>query len=409
MSKQLAFPKSKMKILLLEGVHPSAADVFKQAGYSVELSKNAMTEDELLEVIDSVHVLGIRSKTNVTEKVIDKAHKLLTIGCFCIGTNQVALDAACSHGIPVFNAPISNTRSVAELTMAEIVMLSRKAAQRSAEVHQGIWKKSAAGCNEVKGKSIGIIGYGNIGPQVGLLAEAFGMKVKFYDILKKLPLGTAQPAASLQEILKESDFVTLHVPETAETKNMISKKEISMMKEGSYLLNLSRGTVVDLDALREALDSGHIRGAAVDVYPKEPKTNDEPFETVLQGAPNTILTPHIGGSTSEAQNNIGIEVATAIINLTDRGSTGGAVNFPEIDLPVLTESHRVLNIHRNVPGVLSQINSIVAETGANIKSQFLGTKDDVGYLIMDVSPELSRAVKHDLDALDANIKTRLLF
>lgn len=404
-----SFPREKMKILFLENIHPAAAEKLSQAGYSAEQRKVALSEEELCKVIPSVHLLGIRSKTQVTAKVLKAAKNLLGIGCFCIGTDQVDLEAAAMHGVPVFNAPFSNTRSVAELTIAEVVMLARRAAHKSHLLHEGVWEKSADGCVEVRNKTIGIIGYGHIGPQVGLLAEAFGMKVVFYDIQTKLPLGNATPLETLNKLLEVSDFVTLHVPENADTRGMIGSKELKRMKKGAALLNLSRGKIVDLDALKVALTSGHIAGAAVDVFPVEPSSNDEKFTCPLSGLPNVILTPHIGGSTIEAQRNIGLEVVGTFLKFTENGTTTGAVNFPQVELPLVRESHRILNIHRNVPGVLSSINTIIAEMGANIKSQYLGTLKDVGYLIVDVDSSLSKAVKKRIDLLDTSIKTRLLF
>lgn len=409
MQKQFSFPKEKMKILLLEGIHPACVERLNQAGYRPELVKGAMSEQELCEAIPSVHVLGIRSKTQVTAKVLDRAKSLLSIGCFCIGTDQVDLSAAARHGVPVFNAPFSNTRSVAELTLAEIVMLARRAAHKSQLLHRGVWEKSAEGCVEVRNKSVGIIGYGHIGPQVGLLAEAFGMKVYYYDIVGKLPLGNAVPVSSLEELLKASDFVTLHVPETPETRNMIGAQQLEAMKQGSFLLNLSRGKVVDLDALKRALESGKVAGAAVDVFPEEPKTNDEAFSCPLLGMDNVILTPHIGGSTIEAQRNIGLEVGNTLIKFTETGSTTGAVNFPQVELPVVRDCHRILNIHKNVPGVLSAINSIIAGMGANIRAQNLSTLAEVGYLIVDIDKEISDALRAAIDELDTSIKTRILF
>ncbi|MBP1602127.1 MAG: D-3-phosphoglycerate dehydrogenase [Acidobacteria bacterium] len=409
MTKQYSYPKDKVRILLLEGIHPAAVDIFKEAGYEARVVKSAMSNQELRDVIEPIHVLGIRSKTQIRQPAIGASKRLLAIGCFCIGTDQVDLDAAASKGVPVFNAPFSNTRSVAELTLAEVVMLSRKAAHRSMELHSGRWEKSAAGSREVRNKTIGIVGYGHIGSQVGLLAEAFGMRVVFYDIVNKLPLGNAVQLASLGELLQSSDFVTLHVPESPETRNMVSSREISLMKNGSCLLNLSRGSVVDLKAVSDALTSGHLAGAALDVFPREPGSSSEAFECELRGLENVILTPHIGGSTEEAQRNIGIEVASALVKYIETGSSSGSVNFPHVDLPLVRNRHRVLNIHRNVPGVLSNINRIVAEMGVNISSQYLGTRHDVGYLIMDVDQKISREVKREIDLLDTTIKTRLLF
>lgn len=409
MTEKHSFPKEKIKILLLEGIHPSAVQHFEQHGYQAELQSSALSESELIDALADVHLLGIRSKTQVTAKALTAAPRLLALGCFCIGTNQVDLEAAAQQGVPVFNAPFSNTRSVAELTLANVVMLSRRAAHRSMLLHQGEWNKSASGSHEVRQKTIGIVGYGHIGPQVGLLAEAFGMRVLFFDIVKKLALGNAQPVSSLNELLEHSDFVTLHVPETPQTKNLIGSAEISKMREGAFLLNLSRGSVVDVMALSEALRSGRLSGAAVDVFPKEPKSNQEPFESELRGLENVILTPHIGGSTLEAQENIGLEVATSLVQFTDTGSTAGAVNFPAIELPIQGESHRVLNIHRNEPGVLRDINKIIADTGANVMAQYLSTQGDIGFLIMDVDPSLSGEVKSSIEQLPSNIRTRLLF
>ncbi len=409
MAKQYSFPPEKMKILLLEGVHQACVDRLVQAGYRPELLKAAMSEEELLQVIPTVHLLGIRSKTRVTSRVLDNAKSLLAIGCFCIGTDQVDLAAAQRHGVPVFNAPFSNTRSVAELTVAEVVMLARRAAHKSQLLHRGTWEKSADGCVEVRNKTIGIIGYGHIGPQVGLLAEAFGMKVYYFDVLAKLPLGTASATASLDELLALSDFVTLHVPETPETRDMIGGAQIAKMKPGACLLNLSRGRIVDLEALRDALLSGRIAGAAIDVFPEEPKSNDEVFQCPLSGLENVILTPHIGGSTIEAQRNIGLEVGSTLLKFTEAGSTTGAVNFPQLEPPVLRDCHRILNIHRNVPGVLSSINALIAGIGANIRAQFLSTLGDVGYLVVDIDKEVSEVLRRSIDELDTSLRTRVLF
>jgi D-3-phosphoglycerate dehydrogenase len=409
MAQEYSYPKEKISILLLEGIHPASVETFREAGYTVKLGKAALSDEELRAVIPSVHILGVRSKTQVRSQAIEASRHLLAVGCFCIGTDQVDLGAAAAKGVPVFNAPFSNTRSVAELTMAEIVMLARKACHRSLELHSGKWVKSAAGAVEIRTKTVGIVGYGHIGPQVGLLAEAFGMRVVFHDIAKRLPLGNAVALPSLRKLLEVSDFVTLHVPETPQTRGLIGKKELAAMKEGSCLLNLSRGSVVDLEAVRDAILSGRIAGAAVDVYPTEPLANGDPFDCPLRGLENVILTPHIGGNTEEAQRNIGSEVASALIKFTDTGSTTGAVNFPQVELPLLEDSHRVLNIHRNVPGVLSNINRIVAEMGANIRAQQLSTLGEVGYLIMDVERGISREVKKEIDGLETTIRTRLLF
>lgn len=411
MQNRESFPKEKIKVLLLESISKKAKEAFNVAGYvNIKEISGALSEDELIEEIKDTHIIGIRSKTSLTKKVLESAEKLITIGCFCIGTNQVDLDAAAKLGIPVFNAPFSNTRSVAELTLASIVMLARKVFQRSSELHKGIWNKSAKGSFEVRKKTLGIIGYGHIGPQVGLLAEAFGMNVIYFDILPKLALGNAMQVDSLDQLLTSSDFVTLHVPETKETINMFNKDLISKMKKGASLINYSRGTVVDLNDLANSLKEEHLSGAAVDVFEVEPNTYTEDFNTVLKGIDNVILTPHIGGSTIEAQENIGLEVAHAQIKFLDSGSTStSAVNFPVIELPILSDAHRVLNVHKNVPGVLSRINQIIADLGANIVAQHLGTNNEVGYLIVDVDTSISREVKKAIDLLDDSIRTRLLF
>lgn len=398
-----------MKIVLLEGVHQACVDRLVQGGYQPELRKNALSEEELLNMIGGVHVLGIRSKTQVTKRVLDAAESLLAVGCFCIGTDQVDLEQAALHGVPVFNAPFSNTRSVAELAMAEMVMLARRAAHKSQLLHRGVWEKSAEGCVEVRNKTVGLVGYGHIGPQVGLLAESFGMKVYYYDIIGKLPLGNATPVASLDELLRVSDFVSLHVPDTAETRGLIGARELSLMKRGSFLLNLSRGRIVDLDAVKVAMENGTLGGVAIDVFPEEPASNDDPFECPLMGLGNVILTPHIGGSTIEAQRNIGLEVANTLLKFIEVGSTTGSVNFPQVELPMVRDSHRILNIHRNVPGVLSSINTIIAQMGGNIRAQYLNTLGEVGYLIIDVDQEMSQAVRSKIDELATSIKTRLLF
>jgi D-3-phosphoglycerate dehydrogenase / 2-oxoglutarate reductase len=406
---QYSFPKQKMKILLLEGIHPIASQKFQDSGYIVESIKKALTPHELKEIISKVHILGIRSKTELKEDILNEAQNLIGIGCFCIGTNQVDLRQAALSGIPVFNAPFGNTRSVAELTIGNIIMLARKAFSKSSKMHQGIWDKSAEGCCEIRNKVLGIIGYGNIGQQVGILAESLGMKVIFYDIGSKLPLGNAKKVYSLQELLSNAHFVTLHVPETPLTKNMMSDDQFELMQKGSCLLNLSRGTVVSIQSLAKYIQSNHLAGAAIDVFPVEPNSNKDPFVSELRGLENVILTPHVGAGTEEAQYNIGIEVSEYLIRLTETGSTSGSVNFPQVELPLVKNYHRVLNIHKNVPGVLKDINNIIAAMGVNIYTQFLSTKDDVGYLIMDVEKSLSKAVKDKIDALETSIKTRLLF
>jgi D-3-phosphoglycerate dehydrogenase / 2-oxoglutarate reductase len=410
MNRKLSFPKEKIKILLLEGIHAAAEECFRGSQYSlIEQRKCGLSEEELLKIISGVHILGIRSKTNVTARILGAAPHLLAIGCYCIGTDRVELDSATRCGVAVFNAPFSNTRSVAELTIAEVVMLARCAVQRCMELHAGRWIKSAQGCLEVRQKTIGIVGYGHIGPQVGLLAEALGMRVVFHDIIRKLPLGNSRQLGSLEELLKISDFVTLHVPDTPLTRGLIGPTQFALMRQGSFLLNLSRGLVVDVGALKQALVCNHLAGAAIDVYPEEPKSSGDPFISELRGLPNVILTPHIGGSTEEAQHNIGIEVSDALVKYIDTGSSTGCTNMPEVELPILQDCHRVLNIHKDVPGVLGSINSLVASTGVNIKSQYLNTRNGVGYLIMDVEQSLSHAVKEQIETLDTSIRTRLLF
>lgn len=406
---ETSFPKSSIKILLLENIHAAAAAAFASEGFHVETVKGALSEDELATRVRDVHVLGIRSKTQITPKVLEEARRLLAVGAFCIGTNQIATGHANRRGIPVFNAPFSNTRSVAELILAEVVMLSRHLGDRVREVHAGQWRKVAVGSHEVRGRTIGIVGYGHIGSQVGVLAEAFGMRVAFYDIVAKLPMGNNRACASLQELLAQSDFVTLHVPETPQTKNMIGPEELAVMKRGACLLNASRGTVVQIDALAAAVKTGHIGGAAIDVYPREPEANNDGFESELRGLPNMILTPHIGGSTEEAQEAIGKEVSAALTKFVNAGATTGAVNFPIVELAMSPGAHRILNIHRNVPGVLRDINKIVSDLSANIRAQLLSTDADIGYLIMDLDQEVSQAVKKAISDLPTSIKTRILF
>jgi len=404
-----SFPKDGIKVLLLENIHESARQLFAAEQFQVEALKHALKEEELIQKIRDVHVIGIRSKTQLTAPALAAGKRLLSVGCFCIGTNQVDVAAANRQGVPVFNAPFSNTRSVAELIISEIIALARKLSERSREVHAGIWNKASADCNEVRNKVLGIIGYGHIGRQLGVLAEALGIRVLFFDITARLPMGNNRSVATLQELLAESDFVTLHVPATPQTKNMIGAAELASMRKGSYLLNASRGSVVDIPALAQALQSGHLGGAAIDVYPQEPESNDDPFRSELQGLKNVILTPHIGGSTSEAQESIGREVATALIRFVNTGSTTGAVNFPQIELPGQPKTHRILNVHRNVPGVLGEINSIVSGLKANIHSQMLVTDSQIGYLIMDLDQDVSDDVRHAIGLLPTNVRTRILY
>ncbi len=405
-----SLPKNKLKVLLLEGIHPGAKDLFEKETFQVELLKQALKPEELIAKLDGVHVLGIRSKTRVTKEVLasENARRLLSVGCFCIGTNQVDIDFACVRGVPVFNAPFSNTRSVAELVIAEVVVLARQLGDRSREVHEGKWRKVASNCHEIRGKTLGIVGYGHIGSQVGVLAEAMGMRVVFFDIATKLPMGNNRPLASLAELMGESDFVTLHVPATRETHEMIGTTELAQMKRGAHLINASRGTVVKIDALAAAIREGRVGGAAVDVYPDEPESNSDGFATELRNLPNVILTPHIGGSTEEAQEAIGREVATSLIKFTNAGTTTASVNFPNIESPQAKGTHRILNVHKNVPGVLGAVNRVVSELGANIRTQVLATDTHVGYLVMDLEQDVSDAVGDALSNLAANIRTRVL-
>ncbi len=404
-----SFPKNKIKVLLLESIHTSASQLFEDEQFDVQRVAGALNEADLMKAIADVHIVGLRSKTQLTAKVLEAADRLLCVGCFCIGTNQVDLATANRLGIPVFNAPFSNTRSVAELILAEVVMLARRLGDCVQELHQRQWNKSSKGCHEVRGKTLGVIGYGHIGSQVGVMAESFGMRVVFYDIAKKLPMGNNRAAASMKELLGESDFVTLHVPATAETHNMFRAEHMALMREGSYLLNASRGTVVDIDALAEALRSKHIAGAAIDVYPKEPRKNGGEFESPLVGLGNVILTPHIGGSTEEAQASIGAEVASACLSFVNQGDTSTSVNFPHVDLRPRPGTHRVLNVHRNVPGVMADILEILAKLDANIHGQHLATDATIGYLVTDLDQSVSDEVKRNMAALPANIKTRILY
>jgi D-3-phosphoglycerate dehydrogenase len=409
MAAATSFPKDKIKVLLLENIHDSAKALFVEQGFQLEVRAGALPEAELAAALAETHVLGIRSKTQVRVGALKNAKRLMTLGCFCIGTNQVDLDSANSQGIPVFNAPFSNTRSVAELVIAEVIALSRGLFDRSREVHEGKWRKVSVGSHEVRGKNIGIVGYGHIGSQVGILAEMLGMRVLFYDVATKLPLGNNRPVATLGQLLRESDYVTLHVPATPQTNNLIGEAELSAMKQGAILLNIARGNIVVLPALAAAITKKHIGGAAIDVYPDEPETNSDGFASELRGLPNVILTPHIGGSTEEAQEAIGREVATSLIKYINTGATTGAVNFPQIELPVEPGKHRILNVHRNQPGVLRDINKIVSDMAANIHSQRLATDPNIGYLMMDLDQDVSNDVKKAIGALETNIKTRILY
>lgn len=399
---------AKMKILLLENIHKVAKERLETAGFEVDLLADSPDPKDMSQLFSTYSAIGIRSKTKITKEILDQVSHLKAIGCFCIGTNQVDLNYAKRSGAAVFNAPHSNTRSVAELVLAEMIMLSRQLGDRNTLAHKGQWLKSAKGANEIRGKKLGIIGYGHIGSQVSVLAESFGLKVSFYDITKKLPLGNAEQKATLEELLQDSDFVTLHVPETAETKNMIGHKELSLMKEGSYLINASRGTVVVIDDLVSALNSHHLAGAALDVFPIEPASNNDKFETPLQNVSNVILTPHIGGSTEEAQYSIGLEVAESLIKYLKDGSTSGSVNFPNVEPAPLKAGRRIVNIHKNVPGVLGQINGIISSIGANIESQSLATDEEIGYLVIDVNTEDVTELAAKIQGLDSSIETNVL-
>ena len=402
--------KKKIRVLLLEGVHESAVAQFEAAGYS-NLTRigHALQGDDLADAIADVHMLGIRSRTLLTDEALRRANRLIAVGCFCIGTNQVALDAAMTQGVPVFNAPYSNTRSVAELVLAEAVLLLRGVPGKHAELARGVWQKSANGSFEVRGKTLGVVGYGNIGSQLGVLAEALGMNVLFHDVVKKLNLGNARQASNLQEVLSSSDVVSVHVPQTAATANMIGDAEIAQMKPTSVLINASRGNVIDIPALADALNGGRLLGAAIDVFPEEPSSNNEPFESPLRGIANVILTPHIGGSTMEAQENIGIEVAEKLIRYSDNGSTLSAVNFPEVALPEHAGKHRLLHVHKNVPGVLGAINQLFSELAVNVSAQYLQTNADIGYVVIDLDSAQSLAMRDRLAHIEGTIKTRVLF
>ncbi|QFT56736.1 phosphoglycerate dehydrogenase [Microbulbifer sp. THAF38] len=402
--------KDKIRILLLEGVHQSAIDLLTSRGYTnVEYLKTSLPEDQLIEKIADAHFIGIRSRTQLTRKVLENATKLIAVGCFCIGTNQVDLQAATELGIAVFNAPYSNTRSVAELIIAETIFMLRGIPEKNAVCHRGGWLKSAVGSFEARGKTLGIIGYGAIGSQVSVMAEAIGMRVKFYDVITKLPLGNASQVGSLEELLRESDVVSLHVPELPSTKMMIGKEQITQMKPGAILLNASRGTVVDIEALAEALNSKHLAGAAIDVFPVEPRGNDDEFVSPLRGIDNALLTPHVGGSTMEAQENIGTEVAEKLAHYSDNGTTTSSVNFPEVALPGHAGTHRLLHIHKNVPGVLSAINQVFSENAINISAQYLQTNETVGYVVIDVDAAYSDLALEKLKNIPGTLRCRVLF
>ncbi len=410
MDQTTSYPKEKINILFLENISDRAVELFKRNGYvNVKKLSGALSEDELIKQIKDVHLLGIRSKTHITAKVLDAAKKLQAIGCFCIGVNQVDLKAATHHGVTVFNAPYSNTRSVAELIIGLSIMLIRRIPDKNKAAHEGIWKKEAKGSYELRGKTLGIIGYGNIGSQVSVLAEAIGMKVIFYDVETKLPLGNAQAAKTLKDLLAQSDIVSLHIPETAQTKNLINKTNIKQFKKGAILINYARGEVVDLDALAKALEEGALSGAAIDVFPVEPEKNGDRFTTPLQGLSNVILTPHIGGSTEEAQQNIGEDVSAKLFNYLEKGITNGSHTVPALSLPPVERAHRILHIHNNVPGVLSAINTQLSNHNINIVGQYLKTNDDIGYVVLDVDKQLSKQALELLKDVKETIKVRMLY
>ncbi|MDN3608202.1 phosphoglycerate dehydrogenase [Vibrio ostreicida] len=406
---KVSLEKDKIKILLLEGLHPSSVEVLKAAGYTnIEYHKGSLPEEELLKAVKDVHFIGIRSRTHLSQQVIDSAEKLVAIGCFCIGTNQVDLGAAASRGIPVFNAPFSNTRSVAELVLGQILLLLRGIPEKNALAHRGIWKKSADSSFEARGKRLGIIGYGHIGTQLGIIAENLGMRVYYYDIENKLSLGNATQLHSLNDLLNTCDVISMHVPETHETKNMMGAEQFERMKPGAIFINAARGTVVDLEALCHAMESQHLSGAAIDVFPTEPKTNSDPFESPLQKFDNVILTPHVGGSTQEAQENIGVEVAGKLAKYSDNGSTLSSVNFPEVSLAEHRDCSRLLHIHKNRPGILTQINTIFATEGINIAGQYLQTSADIGYVVIDVETGRSEEALTKLKSIEGTIRARIL-
>ncbi|WP_339805941.1 phosphoglycerate dehydrogenase [uncultured Marinobacter sp.] len=407
---QTSLEKSKIRILLLEGVHQSALDTLNAAGYTnIEYLKTSLPEDQLIEKMADVHFVGIRSRTQLTENVFEAAKKLVTVGCFCIGTNQVDLQAATRRGVAVFNAPFSNTRSVAELVLAQAILLLRGVPEKSARAHRGEWLKSAKDSYEIRGKKLGIIGYGNIGTQFSVLAESLGMDVYYYDVVSKLSIGNARQVGSLKELLNLADVVSLHVPETPATKYMFGAEQFAQMKPGSILMNASRGTVVDIDALADAVRSGKLLGAAIDVFPVEPKSNNEEFVSPLREFDNVILTPHVGGSTIEAQENIGREVAEKLAMYSDNGTSVSSVNFPEVALPSHPNQHRLLHIHENVPGVLSEINRVFSENGINICGQYLQTKEDIGYVVVDVDKAYGELALEKLRQVKGTIRCRVLF
>ncbi len=417
MTSKTSYPKAKINVVLVESIHPRAVEMFKAEGFSVQTTAGAPDAKKLAALCADAHVLGIRSKSEVTPEILAAAPRLLSIGCYCIGTNQVAVKEACLKGVPVFNSPFSNTRSVAELTIAETIALHRGLGDKTMQMHRGEWDKSAAGSHEVRGRTLGIVGYGHIGSQVSVLAEAMGMRVAFFDIVPKMALGNARAVRSLKELLEISEVVTLHVPATAQTKGMIGKAEIARMKKGSYLINNARGSVVDVHAAAAALKSGHLAGAALDVFPDEPSGKGDRFESPLQNMPNVLLTPHVGGSTEEAQEAIAEDVCDKLIKFVNIGSTGGSVNVPEVELPeqMLRDGgrkarpHRILHFHKNVPGVLSKMHGLIAGMNANISAEYLRTNEEVGYVVLDVEPSDGEAIRKKLAEIPETIKVRMLW
>lgn len=409
-TNKTSYPKDKIKILMLENISDAAIKVFKDAGYAdIKKISGALSEEQLINEIKNVHMVGIRSKTQITDKVLQHAEKLQAIGCFCIGTNQVNLQAARKKGIVVFNAPYSNTRSVAELVVGSSILLIRKILDKNKAAHEGNWNKDAKGSFEIRGKTLGIIGYGNIGSQVSILAEALGMKVIFYDTITKLPLGNAESRKTIKEVVSKADIITLHIPETQQTKNLINKTLLKQFKQGSILINFARGEVVDLDALTASLKSGHLSGAAIDVFPVEPEKNGDPFSSPLQNIPNVLLTPHIGGSTEEAQYNIGEDVSAKLLQYLEMGATTGSHTVPELSLSPQEGTHRILHIHTNVPGVLSEINTTLSENKINVLGQYLKTNDEIGYVVLDIDKKLSKNAVELLKKVKGSLKVRLLY
>lgn len=420
-----SFPKGKIRVVLLENIHPRAEEMMVAEGFRVERLTKAFEGPKLIDLAKDAHLLGIRSASTVRKEILDACPRLLSVGCFCIGTNQVDTRAACQTGVPVFNSPFSNTRSVAELTVAEIIALHRGLLEKSIQMHAGKWDKSAAGAHEVRGRTLGLVGYGRIGSQVSVLAEAMGMRVIFFDIASVLPLGNARPCRTLDEVLQQSDVVSLHVPATNKTKNLIGRAQIAKMRDGAHLINNARGTVVDTAALAAAIKSGKVGGAALDVFPNEPSSNAEEFISEVRNLPNVILTPHVGGSTEEAQEAIAVDVATKLIRFVNNGSTSGAVNVPQVDLPEQNEPiddggpgtpgaeperrHRILHFHRNVPGVLKNINAVMAELGVNIVGQYLKTNDEIGYVVLDIAPGNLEAITDRLRSVPETIRVRMLY